>query len=174
MSRSDGTIEESHGAPAERHGFRFDRAHLKALWHAALPLLVLVAIAFIDFPVCPTRLGFGVPCPGCGLTRASVAMMHFDLAGVLRYHPLAPILTPLVAWSFGKPILLQLGWLKPEWLRKLPRPPQWFWWAVGAALIALWIGRLFGYFGGLPDPVDLSEGWLFRAGHGMWGLIAGG
>ena len=37
---------------------------------------------------CPFRLWSGVPCPGCGLTRSVVALMHGDLAGSLYFHPL--------------------------------------------------------------------------------------
>jgi hypothetical protein len=171
MSRPDGNARESHGVPAGRHGSRVDRRAIKALWHAALPLLVLGVIAVVDFPVCPTRISFGVPCPGCGLTRATVAMMHLDVAGVLRFHPLAPILSPLVLWSFCKPVLVQLGWIKPEWLKKIPRVPQAFWVAIGLALLVLWIGRLAGYFGGHPDPIDLTQGIFYRGAHGIWTLF---
>lgn len=175
MSRTNGTAEQSHGVPAGRHGSRvnkrLDKRALKAVFHAALPLIVLGIIAVIDFPICPTRLGLGVPCPGCGLTRASVALFHFDFAGVWHFHPLAPILTPLVAWSFGKPVLLELGLLKAEWVSRLPRPPQAFWWIVGIAMLVLWIGRLAGYLGGHPDPIDLSQGWFYRGAHGLWTLF---
>jgi hypothetical protein len=171
MSRADGTTRESHDVPAGRHGSRVDGRALRALWHAALPLLILGIIAVVDFPICPTRLGFGVPCPGCGLTRATVAMMHLDLVGVLRFHPLAPIITPLVVWGFGKPVLLQLGWLKPEQLKKLPRVPQAFWVILAIAMIVLWVGRLAGYFGGHPDPLDLTQGLFFRGGKALFTLL---
>ncbi len=134
-------------------------------------MVVLGIIAVVDFPICPTRLGLGVPCPGCGLTRASVAMMQLDFWEMVRCHPLAPILTPLVAWSFSKPVLLQLGWLKPEWLKKLPRVPTAFWVLVGLAMLILWIGRLAGYFGGHPDPVDLTQGLFYRGAHALFTLF---
>ena len=30
----------------------------------------------------------GLPCPGCGSTRAFIALLHGDIIGSLRYHPL--------------------------------------------------------------------------------------
>ncbi len=38
--------------------------------------------------VCAFRDVTGIPCPGCGLTRSWVAMLHGDLAWSLRFHPL--------------------------------------------------------------------------------------
>jgi hypothetical protein len=56
--------------------------------------------------VCPFRLFFGVPCPGCGLTRSFCAMSHGDVAGAFSYHALGPCLylalligVPLLAWQ---------------------------------------------------------------------------
>ena len=29
---------------------------------------------------------FGIPCPGCGMTRAYVRVLHFDFMGAFQYH----------------------------------------------------------------------------------------
>src|SRR3954467_15254793 len=34
----------------------------------------------------------GCPCPGCGLTRSVMAMMHGQVGESLRWHPLGPVL----------------------------------------------------------------------------------
>jgi len=38
---------------------------------------------------CGFRFLFGAPCPGCGMTRASLALVHGDLRESWRLHPLA-------------------------------------------------------------------------------------
>lgn len=37
---------------------------------------------------CVFRLMTGIPCPGCGMTRAWLAALRFDFAAALAYHPL--------------------------------------------------------------------------------------
>jgi hypothetical protein len=37
--------------------------------------------------LCPFRLATGLPCPGCGLTRAWVLIAHDDLGAALRANP---------------------------------------------------------------------------------------
>jgi hypothetical protein len=143
----------------------------KRLARASAPIVALLLLSLVEFPICPTRLGLGVPCPGCGLTRATLAGFRLDWTGVLHFHPLAPLLTPLVAWSFAKPVLLELGLLKQAWVDRLPSGPKALWLALGVAMAALWIGRLLGYFGGHPDPVDLHEGLFYRAGAAIAGLF---
>jgi hypothetical protein len=38
-----------------------------------------LAFVFLGPPVCPTALFFGIPCPGCGLTRATLALLQGDV-----------------------------------------------------------------------------------------------
>jgi len=39
---------------------------------------------------CPFATMTGLPCPGCGMTRAFLAMLRGDWATVLLFHPFAP------------------------------------------------------------------------------------
>src|ERR1700716_3309549 len=42
-------------------------------------------------PLCPFRLLTGLPCPGCGLTRSLVSLLHGDLSAAVLSHPPGPI-----------------------------------------------------------------------------------
>lgn len=67
-----------------------------------LATAALVPPARLDHgPVlCPVRRATGRPCPGCGGTRSLVRLVHGDLRGAARAHPLGPALgLLLVAWA---------------------------------------------------------------------------
>jgi hypothetical protein len=127
----------------------------------ALGLIALLgALAFSDVPLCPTAFFLGVPCPGCGMTRAALALLHGDVHGAIALHPLAPLFVPLVAVIVGKALV--------DYVRgSPPAPPERAWWAGRASvwlasallalLVGLWIARFAGYFGG---PVAVES---FRA-----------
>lgn len=59
---------------------------------AKVAALACVALAFVAEPwvpaICPMRLLFHIPCPSCGLTRAARSLLHGDLVGATRFHPL--------------------------------------------------------------------------------------
>ncbi|MES1242806.1 MAG: DUF2752 domain-containing protein [Acidobacteriota bacterium] len=86
--------------------------------------------------LCPSRRFLGIPCPGCGLTRAFAHLAKGEWSAALIAHPLAPV---LAVEAFA-------GWL--VWGTGLRRPlPRWDW--IGpvtignlAVLCALWLGRL--------------------------------
>ncbi len=79
---------------------------------AGLSLSALVAARLVDprrvdaGPViCPFRLATGLPCPGCGLTRSWVHLLHGQLVEALTANPfgivalaLAVLLVGTVAW----------------------------------------------------------------------------
>jgi len=41
--------------------------------------------------VCYVKSVFGLPCPGCGMTRAWVSLFHADPVSAFRFHPLFPV-----------------------------------------------------------------------------------
>lgn len=59
---------------------------------AVVLLYVILAVVGIG---CPIKYITGVSCAGCGMTRAYVALFHFDFAKAFYYHPL--FLLPPVA-----------------------------------------------------------------------------
>jgi hypothetical protein len=67
------------------------------LWGSSLPVLLAASVLYFPFcktgPVlCPTALLFGLPCPGCGLTRALGHATHGLFREAFDYHALWPLL----------------------------------------------------------------------------------
>lgn len=54
----------------------------------------------LETPLCGARLMIGVPCPGCGLTHAFVALMHGHIAQSIAFHPLGVIIAGALAYAF--------------------------------------------------------------------------
>lgn len=46
---------------------------------------------------CPIRYGLGVPCPGCGLSRAASALVHGDWHQALQLHLFVPVVIVAIA-----------------------------------------------------------------------------
>lgn len=52
-------------------------------------------------PVCPTKLLFGIDCPGCGSLRMLYSVLHGDLAGAASFNALSLVALPLLLWTYG-------------------------------------------------------------------------
>ena len=52
-----------------------------------------IALASLSLPSweCPFFRATGIPCPGCGLSRATVLFLKGDVAASFRFHAFAPI-----------------------------------------------------------------------------------
>ncbi|WP_086329406.1 DUF2752 domain-containing protein [Candidatus Enterococcus mansonii] len=60
-----------------------------------------------NLELCIFKHTFGVPCPGCGMTRAFIHLFHLDFKEAFYYHPLF-WLVPIVfgIFLFRKKVLL--------------------------------------------------------------------
>ena len=70
--------------------------------HGSLFLVLAVYIFVVG--QCPIRWFFGVPCPGCGLTRAHLAALRLDFAAAFAYHPLFFTVIPAALYGFHKDV----------------------------------------------------------------------
>lgn len=73
---------------------------LKRFLAVCVPAAAALALLYIcGGGLCVFRSVTGIPCPGCGMTRALTAAVRFDLAAAFSYHPLwwtLPLLLPLL------------------------------------------------------------------------------
>ena len=60
----------------------------QALAWGAILLSVLLPPGGLGFSLCFFYLITGLPCPGCGMTRAFIDIGHLNLAHSMQYHPL--------------------------------------------------------------------------------------
>lgn len=124
-------------------------------------------LLFSDVPLCPVRAFFGVPCPGCGMSRAAAALVRGDLHEMLHMHPLSPVILPVVGYITLRIAVRSLGFTWPERLTWNIELPSWVYSVAIVVLLGVWIARFAGYFGGPSDPVDFHHGFLGRALHAV-------
>ena len=74
---------------------------------------------------CPLLSLTGVPCPMCGMTRASVALAHGNLGDALSFNPGVLVIVAIVATAL----------VRPDLILKI-KPPVWL---LGTGLALLWI-----------------------------------
>ena len=72
-------------SPLFRH-----RTFTLLIWGAATLQLILFSAGVPGWP-CPVLHLFGVPCPGCGLTRAVAFLIQGDLKTSFSFHAFAPV-----------------------------------------------------------------------------------
>jgi hypothetical protein len=117
-------------------------------WVPALATTALLtAIVAFEVPVCPCAVLLGIPCPGCGLGRAGLELLHGDVVSAVTLHPLSPIALPAVplavAWNAG---------LSSRYAPRVRRIVAAAALLLVGALLGVWVARFTGAFGG-PIPV---------------------
>lgn len=100
---------------------------------------------------CVFRLMTGIPCPGCGMTRAWLAALRLDFAAAFAYHPLFWVV----------PIAFALAFVREEVaLSKLKRGIDITVIVLCVLVVAVWIVRLI-------NPADAG---LLFGGHAPAGV----
>jgi hypothetical protein len=147
MPNPNATTSGTRAAPAR--GARFVRAALLA---AALGLFAFL-LGGAHVPCGFARL-LHVPCPGCGSTRAMLALASGDLHGFLRSNPLAPLMTLLVVVLAVQAMasVLETGTFRRVGDGKIGILVSRGVLVVAALETVLWLARFGGFLGG-PVPV---------------------
>src|SRR4051812_20479376 len=105
---------------------------------------VLLFVPQITWP-CPLRVGLGIPCPTCGITRATRLLFHGDFAGATHMHPLVWVILPFIAVFLVAEV--RGYWKTHAWgaasrLRGAPLASR----IVLAAVVIVWVARFLGAF----------------------------
>lgn len=111
-----------------------------------------LALVAAKVPLCPFALVTHHPCPGCGLTRATLAILGGHWSQGMAVQPFALVTTPVVLAmvvmmatqyvSFGR-------YGMPRLATRFSTPVLV---VLFAAMTAFWVARFFGFYGG-PVPV---------------------
>lgn len=103
-----------------------------------LGVLVLILYVWVELHIsCLFRRWTGIPCPGCGLTRACLAILRGDWGAAFRYHPMFWSLPVFMLFYFfdGKPF-------------RCDRLNRWVLFGLVAAFFGCYIIRLICFLGG--------------------------
>lgn len=98
--------------------------------------LISALLALIPYPTCLLKLATGVPCPACGMTRASLRLLRGDVLGSLAMHPAALPLAVGLAVAAALALALPAG--HPGWDRFVRASVT----ALALALLAVWCARM--------------------------------
>lgn len=91
--------------------------------------------------LCPVVMITGFPCPGCGLTRAGLALLRLDFYHAWMIHPfIFPIALLVLLFCFNRYILLKKKMTGLKWCAIF----------VLSSMILFYIWRMLRYFPGEP------------------------
>jgi hypothetical protein len=117
----------------------------RALW-AALGVIAIAGAAYALretggggwMPGCFFRKATGLDCPGCGMTRASYAMLHGRIGDAFAFNPVGMIILPLALIGLGIEVL---GWVRGKPLPLRLNPGRWGATIIAVVLIGWWVVR---------------------------------
>ena len=120
---------------------------------AATGVLLFFGVLGAGIVRCPMYALFRVPCPGCGSSRAGHALLALDPLEALRNNPIAPVAIALMLAMGARAVWVVY---RDGSLRHLGdgRGGTFLTSALTRTVllaVVVWVLRLCGLFGGLPD-----------------------
>ena len=88
---------------------------LKLAFYIIIPVvLLLLPVDYFDTgqSVCISKLLLDLECYGCGMTRAVMHLIHFDVIGAWEFNKLVFIVLPLLMWVWLSSFLKDYKWWK--------------------------------------------------------------
>ena len=77
----------------------FDMKRKRVIKLCVYHLTALLVLLFLMFVYkCPLNHFFGIPCPGCGVSRAYMAVFRLDFVRAFEYHPLFLTVAPVILY----------------------------------------------------------------------------
>ena len=109
----------------------------KRIFRVMLACLMILAGIFLLslFYRCPFSAVTGIPCPGCGMTRALFALLQLDFAGAWKWNPM---IYPLSGCAVYAVVCCLAGRFD------LARSTR-FWSTVGVLMLIVWLVRFPGF-----------------------------
>ena len=88
-------------------------------------VLIMLPSGFFDQgeSICPSKLLFDVECPGCGMTRATMHMLHFEFHEAWGFNRLSVVLVPLLLFFYFSILVRFIRRVRNNG-EKLPREKQ--------------------------------------------------
>lgn len=115
------------------------------VWGGALAVsAALVLLIVTGHYQCPIYATFGVPCAGCGMTRAGWALLRLDFGAAFT-------LNPSIYLLLAAGVVAGISALRGKKGRRLYRD-IYFYMAVCMAIIIVWLVRMFTMF---PDQYPM-------------------
>jgi uncharacterized membrane protein len=107
------------------------------LWIYAIGVWVFVAILYTPLRIpCIWHTITGIPCPGCGLTRAFISASRLDFVGAMQENILfLPILVIMIAYFVGALIEIFLNKRAINWINSILNQK----WMIAIGIILLLI-----------------------------------
>lgn len=112
-----------------------------AKWAIAVIIACFVLLRNILYSMCPMVVLTGLPCPGCGLTRAGFSVLRMDFCGAWRIHPfIFPIILLIILFCFNRYIFMK---------KRMPLL-KWCMVFLMSSMILFYIWRMLKFFPGEP------------------------